>query len=138
MIVLSLLLRTHTSLLFLECLAFLLWVEKEQLKRSTQKINPSSYIFFSLPVFAMFVDSVPLSTNSLLAHQLLPSLNFPLHIQIRVQHWIYQTWAKICLMITLRYLFGLFLSILSPLLFLPSLFLLNLVGSICPWITSFY
>lgn len=112
--------------------------EKEQLKRSTQKINPSSYIFFSLPVFAMFVDSVPLSTNSLLAHQLLPSLNFPLHIQIRVQHWIYQTWAKICLMITLRYLFGLFLSILSPLLFLPSLFLLNLVGSICPWITSFY
>ena len=73
---------------------------------STQKINPSSDIFFSLPVVAMFVDSIPLSTNSLLAHQLLHSLNFPLHIQIRVQHWIYQTWAKICLMITLLYLKG--------------------------------
>ena len=71
---------------------------------STQKINPSSYIFFSLPVVAVFVDSIPLSTNSLLAHQLLHSLNFPLHIQKRVQHWIYQTWAKICLMITLLYL----------------------------------
>jgi len=71
---------------------------------STQKINPSSYIFFSLPVVAVFVDSIPLSTNSLLAHQLLHSLNFPLHVQKRVQHWIYQTWAKICLMITLLYL----------------------------------
>ena len=118
------------------------WVSSVGREGSTQKIKPSSYIVFFLPVAAVFVDSIPLSTNSLSFHQLLQSLNFPLHIQIRVQirvqHWIYQTWAKICLMITLLYLFGLFLSIFSPLLFLPSLFLLNLMGSICPLITSVY
>ena len=79
------------------------WVSSVGREGSTQKIKPSSYIVFFLPVAAVFVDSTPLSTNSLSFLQLLHSLNFPLHIQIRVQHWIYQTWAKICLMITLSF-----------------------------------